>query len=382
MDQGKQEGTSPLFTPATDDGIAQAVAVLRAGGLMAIPTETVYGLAADARDGKAVARIYDLKGRPEFNPLIVHVDSRAAAEEWAVFNDQARLVADTFWPGPLTLVLPLRGQALGLDPRASSGLLRPSDQVRGPGTLISPLVTAGLSTVAVRVPAHKTALKILRAFGGPLAAPSANRSGNLSPTTPLHVAQSFGDLAPFILADGPSLVGVESTILDLSVDPAVILRPGALTPEDFASVLGYAPIIYQAEIGPSDLVRGSSEDTEGSPGGARGPHPKSPGQLLKHYAPRTPVRLRALDVEKGEALLTFGSARFMSVRGGGHINDLPPGHVRHLSESGDLIEAASNLFRYLHDLDECGATCIAVMDIPDMGLGIAMNDRLKRAAQK
>lgn len=361
MNPKTQEKKHPLFTPPDASGLATAVDVLRAGGVVAIPTETVYGLAADARDDRAVAGIYALKNRPQFNPLIIHVADRAAAEEFAVFDDRARLVADTFWPGPLTLVLPLKKMR-----EAHNNPLPLPGGGQGGGQ-ISTLATAGLDTVAIRVPAHKTARELLRLFGGPLAAPSANRSGSLSPTTPLHVAASFGDDAPMILADGPCTVGLESTILDLSVDRAVILRTGALGPDDFASVLGYVPSIYTLPL---------------QGGGQGGGHTiKSPGQLLKHYAPRTPVRLRAVDVAEDEALLAFGSTKFMGVRGGGDLKTLPEGRVRNLSESGDLVEAAANLFRYLHDLDAVGAARIAVMDIPNVGLGIAINDRLKRAAE-
>jgi L-threonylcarbamoyladenylate synthase len=306
--------------------------------LVAFPTETVYGLGADARSGHAVAALYALKGRPSFNPLIVHVESVMAAEAIAQFDDRARLLAATFWPGPLSLVLPLRI-----------------------GGVIDPLVTAGLPTVAVRVPAQKTALALLRAFDGPIAAPSANRSGSLSPTTPLHVASSFGHDAPMILADGPCGVGLESTILDCSGAIPTILRAGAITADDLASILG-EKVTTATQPAPDGTVR-------------------SPGQMLQHYAPRTPLRLRAVDVIPGEALLAFGPTRFMGVRGGGSLQDLPPGAVRNLSETGDLVEAAANLFRSLHDLDRIGASHIAVMDIPTIGIGAAINDRLTRATQ-
>jgi L-threonylcarbamoyladenylate synthase len=367
MDMKIQEKKHVLFTSPDAAGLAAAVDVLRAGGLVAIPTETVYGLAADARDDRAVAAIYALKGRPEFNPLILHVADRAMAEEYAVFDDRARMVADAFWPGPLTLVLPLKPhQSLG-EGRGSLVARDPRARPEGPGSAISSLATAGLDTVAIRVPAHKTARALLRLFDGPLAAPSANRSGSLSPTTPLHVADSFGNDAPMIVADGPCDVGLESTILDLSCDRPVILRAGSLTPDDFASVLGEVPQIYQIDVGPSGLARGSGKV-------------KSPGQLLKHYAPRTRVRLRAVDVASDEAVLAFGSTRFMGVKGGGDLKSLPEGRVRNLSETGDLVEAAANLFRHLHELDASGAACIAVMDIPNVGLGLAINDRLRRAA--
>lgn len=327
-----------MFTSADENGILRAADVLRTGGVVAFPTETVYGLGADARKGAAVARIYELKSRPSFNPLIVHIFDLAAAECYAVFDGPARAVARAFWPGPLTLVLPLR-----------------------PDSGIDPLVTAGLETVAIRVPAHRVARELLAAFAGPIAAPSANRSGKLSPTTPLHVAASFGVDAPLILAGGAAAVGLESTILDLSGRDPVILRPGAVTPDDLAAVLGRVP----------SLVQGAGEDPA---------RPKSPGLLLKHYSPNLPIRLRAIDVKADEALLAFGSTRFMGVQGGGAARDLPEQMMRNLSESGDLVEAAANLFRYLHELDASGAAGIAVMDIPDTGLGLAINDRLRRAA--
>lgn len=328
-----------MFTQATPEGVRAAADMLRAGHLVAFPTETVYGLGADARVGAAVAKIYQLKSRPTFNPLIIHVLNRASGEKYAEFDDRARSVADAFWPGPLTLVLPLK-----------------------PGAGIDPLVTAGLDTVAVRVPAHTVARDLLREFGGPVAAPSANRSGRLSPTTALHVAKDFGADAPFILAGNGVDVGVESTILDLSVDRAVILRPGGVTADDLSSVLGYHP----------DTVHDGIDETG---------KPKSPGLLLKHYAPRIPVRLRAVDVWTGEALLAFGSTRFMGVAGGGFARDLPEDRYRNLSESGNLNEAARHLFRMLHDLDRPEHIGIAVMDIPEVGLGLAINDRLRRASR-
>lgn len=322
---------------SSPDQIRRAADLLSSGDLVAFPTETIYGLGADARDALAVAKIYALKGRPSFNPLIVHVIDRAAAEEIAVFDARARLVADMFWPGPLTIVLPLHPQS-GIDP----------------------IVTAGLQTVAVRVPSHPVARELLTVFGGPVAAPSANRSGKLSPTTPAHVVASFGADAPFILAAGGSDVGLESTILDLSSDVPVILRPGAITPDDLSRVLDMMPAIAQT----------SDDDTA----------PKSPGMLLKHYAPSIPVRLRAVDVMPGEALLAFGPTQFMGIRGGGFARNLPETQIRNLSEEGDLIVAASNLFRMMHDLDQPVHTGIAVMDVPDVGVGIAINDRLRRAA--
>ncbi len=327
-----------MLTALSTESLARAAALLAAGDVVAFPTETVYGLGADARVGRAVAKIYEIKQRPSFNPLIVHVKDRLKAEKIAVFNGRARAVADAFWPGPLTLILPLL-----------------------PGAGIDPLVSAGLDTVALRVPAHPVAQDLLRMFGGPIAAPSANRSGRLSPTSAIHVEQSFGEDAPFILAAGSSMVGLESTILDLTQADPVILRPGGITPHDLAGILGAPP----------PVTHGVVQDGEAA---------RSPGLLLKHYAPAVPLRLRAVDVQADEALLAFGPTRFMGVVGGGFADDLPDHMIRNLSKTSDLIEAAGNLFRMLYDLEESGAARIAVMDIPAVGIGMAINDRLIRAA--
>lgn len=324
---------------ATPEAIAQAADTVRHGGLVAFPTETVYGLGADACDGRAVARIFEAKGRPAFNPLIIHVENLEQAEHLAVFDDRARTIACAFWPGPLTLVLP-----------------RLKD---GP---VSDLAAAGLPTLAIRVPRHPVALALLRAFAGPIAAPSANRSGSLSPTTPLHVARSLGDSVDLILAGGACAVGVESTVLDLSEATPAILRPGAVTDEDLAMSVG-APVAYATAAAPAQTP------------------PRSPGQLLRHYAPSRPLRLRAVDIAPEEALLAFGSVKFMGIKGGGAVRNLPDTQVRNLSESGDLYEAAANLFAMLHILDRPEHRGIAVMDIPETGLGIAINDRLRRAAE-
>lgn len=324
----------PRIISASKESIEEAASVLKAGGLVGLPTETVYGLAANALDGRAVARIFEAKNRPQFNPLIVHVPDAKEAEKYVVMTDQARAVAAEFWPGPLTLILP-----------------------RKEGSGISELASAGLPTLAIRVPAHPAAQDLLKTSGLPLAAPSANASGEPSATTPRHVADSLGDNIDLIIAAGPCTVGLESTVLDLSGDIPAILRPGAITAEDLEPLLGTV-----------------SYDT--------GSHdkPKSPGLLLKHYAPSIPVRLKAVDVEEGEALLAFGSIKFMGVKGGGAAKDLPGHQIRNLSESGDLTEAASNLFSYIRELDNPDFTGIAVMDIPDTGLGLAINDRLQRAA--
>ena len=310
-----------VVSPATPEAIARAAALLRAGRLVAFPTETVYGLGSDATNDRAVAAIFAAKGRPRLNPLIVHVPDLAEAETLAVFNEPARSAAARFWPGPLTLVL-LRQPAAGL----------------------SLLASAGLDTVAIRVPAHPIAQALLRDADRPVAAPSANRSGRISATEPTHVAEDLGDDVELILDGGPTPVGLESTVLDLSGTSPALLRAGAVTLEVLADLLG--PIAL--------------------PGSAQ---PKSPGMLASHYAPRLPVRLAATEARPGEALLAFGP-------------DAPPGfaEVLWLSRSGDLAEAAANLFAMLRRLDRPAFTGIAVMPIPEQGLGRAINDRLRRAA--
>lgn len=302
------------------DLIDRAAALLRAGRLVAFPTETVYGLGGAATDDTAVARIFEAKGRPSFNPLIVHLPDLAAAEACAVFDARARRLAAAFWPGPLTLVLPRRETA---------GLSR--------------LVSAGLPSVALRVPAHPLALALLRATGLPVAAPSANRSGGISPTRAEHVAASLGARVDMILDGGPCSVGLESTVLDLTGPRAVLLRPGGVTPDQLAEGLG-------------EPVAAGADDPAA---------PKSPGQLLSHYAPDRPVRLNADAAGPGEALLGFGPV---------------PAATLTLSATGNLVEAAANLFAFLHALDRAPFTGIAVMPIPEEGLGLAINDRLRRAA--
>ena len=323
---------------ANEKTIKEAAILLNAGGLVAMPTETVYGLAANAFDGQAVARIFEAKGRPSFNPLIVHVADTREAEELVDMDDRALAVAEAFWPGPLTLILPRRDDCE-----------------------VSELVSAGLPTLAVRVPRHKVTQDLIKASGLALAAPSANRSGSLSPTAPIHVADSLGDSltdgVDLILAAGPSEVGLESTVLDLSGEEAIILRPGAITPEDISAVLDEEVAI---ETGESDAPQSKV---------------KSPGMVLKHYAPETPVRLNAIDMQDGEALLAFGSTKFMVGA------DFPQERLRNLSEGQDLHEAAANLFAMLKDLDQPEHKAIAVMQIPNEGLGFAINDRLKRASQ-
>lgn len=318
--------------------IKRAAEILAQGGLVAMPTETVYGLAADARNGQAVARIFEAKGRPSFNPLIVHVADMAQAQEIAMFSARELKLADAFWPGALTMILSRKD---------SSGL--------------SDLVSAGLPSVALRMPAHKGARRLLAACGFPVAAPSANKSGSLSPTAPAHVVQSLGERVDLVLADGACAVGLESTVIDCSGEKPVILRPGLITAQDITEVLG-EDVIYDFD--------GKSESDA----------PKSPGQLLKHYAPSVPVRLNAVDVAEGEALLAFGSIKFMGVRGRGAASDLTGDMLKNLSEEGDLYEAAANLFAMMRALDQPQHKGIAVMNIPDIGVGIAINDRLRRAA--
>lgn len=330
-----------MIKAANSETIAEAAEILKSGGLVGMPTETVYGLAADATNGAAVARIFAAKGRPSFNPLIIHVTDLAQAGEFVVVNAWARAAAQSFWPGPLTLILPKRPPSI---PPACEG------EVRGG---ISELASAGLETLAVRVPSHRTARALIAAAGVPLAAPSANVSGTLSPTTAAHVHDSLGDKVDMILAAGACDVGLESTVLDLSGEAPLVLRPGGVSAEEIAEVLGEA-VAYDA----------------GDPEA-----PKSPGQLLKHYAPRLPVRLNAIDVRMGEALLAFGRTKFMIGA------DFPADWVCNLSETQDLHEAAANLFAMLKRLDSSGAKAIAVMAIPEVGIGVAINDRLKRAAQ-
>jgi L-threonylcarbamoyladenylate synthase len=321
-------GLNTAIIPAT--GAADAAArCLERGGLVAFPTETVYGLGADATNARAVARLYEAKGRPAFNPLIAHVCDLEAARRIARFDDRSLRLAEAFWPGPLTLVLP-----------------------KANGCPVSDLATAGLETIAVRVPAHPAAQQILRAFGKPVVAPSANISGHVSPTTAAHV---FGDLAgriDLIVDGGPVSVGVESTIVGCFETP-MLLRPGGLPRGEIERVLGEKLAQMPEEAGADET------------------HPLAPGMLASHYAPRAPVRLNAHQLEAGEALLAFGPRM---------IPGADKARVMNLSEAGDLVEAAANLFGYLRELDAGGSHAIAVMTIPDEGLGEAINDRLRRAA--
>jgi len=307
--------------PASPAAIAAAARCLAAGGLTAFPTETVYGLGADARQGEAVARLYAAKGRPAFNPLIAHVADIAGARRLGLFSGDAERLAAAFWPGPLTLVLPKR-----------------------PDCPVSDLALAGLDSVAVRVPAHRTAQALLAAFGGPVVAPSANRSGHVSPTSAAHVLADLRGRIDLIIDGGPCAVGLESTIVSCLGRPA-LLRPGGLPRADIERALGHALLLPLAEEAPL-----------------------APGMLASHYAPKARLRLDASAVRPGEALLAFGP------------QPLPASHTLNLSPRGDLIEAAANLFSHLRALDLAGTTDIAVMPIPHEGLGEAINDRLARAA--
>jgi L-threonylcarbamoyladenylate synthase len=314
----------------TADGpaIAEAARILSGGGLVAFPTETVYGLAADATNGAAVARLYAAKGRPTFNPLIVHVADPAAARRLGTFDAAASTLAATFWPGPLTLVLPKTDHCP-----------------------VAELATAGLDTVAVRVPAHPVAHALIVAAGGPLVAPSANRSGHVSPTTSAHVAADLGGRIDLILDAGPTPIGVESTIVACLSEGPVLLRPGGLARATIERVLA-------APLGETPSAQANA--------------PQAPGMLASHYAPTTRLRLDADAVEPREALLAFGPT-------------LPPGAaqavaVLNLSPAADLVEAAANLFAHLRALDRAGGRAIAAMPVPREGLGEAINDRLTRAA--
>jgi L-threonylcarbamoyladenylate synthase len=301
--------------------IEAAARCLAAGGLVAFPTETVYGLGADAGNGEAVARLYAAKGRPSFNPLIAHVSDIAAAKRLAHFDAAAEKLAAAFWPGPLTLVLPKR---------ANGG--------------VADLALAGLDSVAVRVPAHPIARALLAAFKGPVVAPSANRSGHVSPTSAAHVLADLRGRIDMVIDAGPCAVGVESTIIGLLGEPT-LLRPGGLPREQIERVLG-APLAMAVIIDDAPLA---------------------PGMLSSHYAPKTRLRLDADSARDGEALLAFGPAP-------------AAGLMLNLSPRGDLIEAAANLFSHLRALDASGAHGIAVMKVPHEGLGEAINDRLSRAA--
>ncbi len=323
-------GLKTQILPAGETAIAAAASCLADGGLVGFPTETVYGLGADATNAQAVARLYQAKGRPAFNPLIAHVTDFAAARAIGRFSLQAEALARAFWPGPLTLVL-----------------------AKTEDCAVAELATAGLDTVAIRVPAHPVAHDILRAFGRPVVAPSANLSGHVSPTTAAHVESDLAGRIDLIVDGGAVPVGVESTIIGCFEAP-ILLRPGGLPRETIERVIG-RPLM------------GVTENTA-----TEAAAPLAPGMLASHYAPRCTVRLNAEQVYPGEALLAFGPI---------DISGATAAHaVMNLSPRGDLTEAAANLFGYLRALDQTGARTIAVMPVPHHDLGEAINDRLRRAA--
>lgn len=317
---------TPSIRPAQRDAILEAARLIRAGALVAFPTETVYGLGGDATDDRAVAAIFAAKDRPRFNPLIVHLADVAAARALVRFDERAERLAQAFWPGPLSLVLPRR-----------------------PDCPVSLLASAGLPSLAVRVPDHPVALALLRATARPVAAPSANVANRLSPTTAAHVAEGMGSRVAMILDGGSCRVGVESTVLDLCGPKPAILRLGGVTAERLAPLVGPLGELSLADEGE---VRAS------------------PGMSARHYAPRRPLRLEAREARTGEALLAFGP----------EVPSGPWAAVVNLSPDGDLVEAAANLFAMLHALDHPEYAAIAVAPIPEVGLGRAINDRLRRAA--
>ncbi|MFD1789748.1 L-threonylcarbamoyladenylate synthase [Sphingomonas floccifaciens] len=322
-------GTKTL--PYGEAAIVEAARVIAAGGCVAVPTETVYGLAADATDSDAVAGIYAAKGRPSFNPLIVHVPDLAAAEALAVFDDGARALAQRFWPGPLTLVVPVR-----------------------PGA-VSSLVTAGLKTVAIRVPAHRAMQALLQVCGKPLAAPSANASNRISPTRAEHVLATLDGRIALVIDDGPTPAGLESTIVDAA--SGAVLRPGPITAED---------IVRCSREGGSLGPHGISSITLGSRLRGSTEEVTAPGQLASHYAPTKPLRLNAMEARQDEWLIGFGTIAGEDT----------------LSATGDLTEAAARLFDALHRADASDRASIAIAPVPGDGLGEAINDRLRRAAHR
>ena len=309
--------------PITDASVEEAARLLREGHLVAFPTETVYGLGANALDDAAVAQIYAAKKRPQFNPLIVHLPNVKDVRTFVVMDARAERVAAALWPGPISIVLP-----------------------RTPDCRLSPLVSAGLDTAALRVPSSASAQQLLRTAGVPVAAPSANKSGMLSPTEAKHVSDAFRDDVALTLDAGPCAVGLESTVLDLSTEIPTLLRAGGIVIETLEDIL-------------EDSVTIAGHDDAA---------PKSPGMLSRHYAPHTPLRINALHAEGDEALIGFGAP--------------VSGERANLSPAGDLVEAAANLFRTLHELDAQNHKSIAVRPIPEGGLGHAINDRLRRAARR
>ncbi|WP_419913625.1 L-threonylcarbamoyladenylate synthase [Hoeflea sp.] len=317
-----------ILSIAQNEDIAreEACRILADGGLIALPTETVYGLAADATNGKAVARIFEVKGRPRFNPLICHMSGIEMAQRYVDFNALAMRLAEAFWPGPLTLVLPLR-----------------------PGTAVHALTCAGLDTLAVRVPTG-FAQSLIARFDRPLAAPSANTSGKISSTTAAHVATDLGDRVPLILDGGPAAIGLESTIIKPTEKGVELLRPGGLAASEIESVSGIR-VARSAEAEPAI---------------------EAPGMLRSHYAPGAHMRINARTAAAGDAVITFAGAALPGDEDASIILDLSP--------SGDLREAAANLFDYMKRADAAARGAIAVVPIPNKGLGEAINDRLERAA--
>jgi L-threonylcarbamoyladenylate synthase len=326
MSQASGKATSTERLAADHRGIARAGQLLRAGRLVSFPTETVYGLGADATDGQAVARIFAAKERPSFNPLIVHLPNASDASRYGILDAAAARLAEAFWPGPLTLVVPLR-----------------------PGGGVTELATAGLSSIALRVPSHPVAVGSLEAAGKPIAAPSANRSGRISPTTAAHVIADLDGRIDAVLDGGQTQVGLESTIVSCLAGEVHLLRPGGIAREAIEAVLG-----MRLAFAPKDDAA-----------------PRAPGMLLSHYAPAARVRLGATDVQADEAWLGFGP---------GEPSGSAPLASANLSPEGDLLAAAANLFASLHALDASGCRSIAVAPIPMTGLGEAINDRLSRAA--
>ena len=311
---------------ATDETINRASALIRAGDLVAFPTETVYGLGADATSDQAVAKVFAAKNRPDFNPLIIHISDIATAGTFAVVSDKATALASAFWPGPLTIIMAKKRDSQ-----------------------ISELATAGLDTIAIRCPDHPVALALLKKCGRPIVAPSANRSGHVSPTHAPHVAEDLGDKPALIIDGGPTSIGLESTVITLVPFPK-ILRPGAISQTEIEYIIGR----LNAPTGSKSTKTGKII---------------SPGQLASHYAPEAAIRLNANHTKPGEALLAFGPAPIDH-----------EGPMINLSPDGNLDEAAANLFASLRSLDKSGCESIAVMPIPDEGMGEAINDRLKRAA--
>ena len=316
--------SDPTNEPIAEEVLQRAAECILAGQLVAFPTETVYGLGADATNADAIAAIYAAKDRPSFNPLIIHVASLEAAEQLVVFDDHARTLTATCWPGALTLVLPRREDCA-----------------------VSLLAAAGLETLAIRVPAHALAQRFLEKAGVPIAAPSANRSGTVSSTTADHVRASLGGAVNMVLDDGPCQIGLESTIIDLAGDAPTLLRAGGVTIE-----------LLERQIG--EIKTATDDDTA----------PKAPGMLSRHYATAIPLRMDALELREGEALLAFG---------GRTLGPAPA--ICNLSRGGDVKEAATNLFDMMRQLDKPEFTGIAVMEIPETGLGRAINDRLRRASK-